>query len=737
KHDLPFLIVDDEADNASLNNMGKKGKEYASKVNGYIRALLGLFNRKTYLGYTATPFANVLQDRNEAPEGKWIIDYKVKGETVRKTFDMVDNIFPDDFIELLFPPSNYIGAKHFFETRIEEIKKIEPLVPPAVTDYYNAFPSRVDCVDGEVVPAAADDTQYRKAAKDDPFPHYLPESLKEAIQCYILSVAIRLSRKQAIINSRLYNPHNTMLIHISRFTAWQNRTKVLVDRYVHDELEVQLNTSLPGNPQSVYGEFERTWYKYYAHVIENIRSYLPDEYEDPFLIPKSFEKDIKPLLLEAVRGIDVKAINSETGDSLQYPDQTGKKYIAIGGNRLSRGFTLEGLTINYFIRGTDYADTLLQMGRWFGYRPGYLDCCKLFTNSENIRKFDLTTLTIEELEQEFRMMSSKNRTPRDFVLRVKTHPKVLKITRSSIMKNTIEERVDFSGDIEQSTKFQISKNRIEKAWQSFREHIQGIRWETDDENDFFICRTDSKGLAGFLALDNTFVDFETQGLPEWLNLCNAQGKLTQWTIAIKRNTGTKNPELSKSVTGLPEDMRLTVRRGPAKDTNARESLLLYNIFKASGKSAQIVAAGADFSLTLLPSEKEASEKQFREQKVEEFLASGLSEKEARDKARKVTIPDKVYRMAMNESDGILVIYLISLASVFEVKEGEVDPELQDYATKKELNTETPLIGYAIGFPKVSGGIGGTYVRGDYQLQLPFDQEEGEDEFDEALIEEAV
>ena len=60
KIDIPFLIIDDEADNASLNNMGKKGKEYASIINEYIRALLALFNSKTYLGYTATPFGNVL-----------------------------------------------------------------------------------------------------------------------------------------------------------------------------------------------------------------------------------------------------------------------------------------------------------------------------------------------------------------------------------------------------------------------------------------------------------------------------------------------------------------------------------------------------------------------------------------------------------------------------------------------------------------------------------------------------
>jgi hypothetical protein len=738
KHDIPFLIVDDEADNASLNNMGKKGKEYASKINGHIRALLGLFNRKTYLGYTATPFANVLQDRNEVSENKWEIEYKEKGEIIKKSFDRVDNIFPEDFIELLFPPSNYIGAKHFFETRIEHIKKIEPLVPPAAIDYYDCFPARVQRIDGIALAAAAGDRSFPKATKDDPFPNYLPDSLKEAIQCFIISIAIRLSRKSVMINSKLYNPHNSMLIHVSRFTAWQIRTKSLVEKYVNGELFVKLSTSLPSDPKSIYAEFERTWYKYYAHVIENIKTYLPDGYEDDFLITKNFVKDIKPLLVEALKGVEIKAINSETKDNLVYPDNSEKKYIAIGGNRLSRGFTLEGLTINYFVRNTDYADTLLQMGRWFGYRPGYLDCCKLFTTPENIRKFDLTTVTIEELEQEFKMMSKKNRTPGDFVLRVKTHPKVLQITRSSILKKTIEEKVDFSGDIEQSTKFVIDKWRIEKSWDSFKNHIRNISWEVDNDNDFFIFRTDTNGLSGFLELQNSFVDFETQGLPEWLNLCNKEGKLTNWIIAIKRNSQTQSSLLKKEVSCLPEDMKLTIRRGPKPQSNIRQSLIEYDVFKASGKSATIVAAGSDFSLTLSKSEKINAEREFRESKVEEFIRSNIPLKEAEEKASKMTVPDKAYRMAMSEKDGILVIYLIDLAKVFEVKNGELDTELQKYASEKHLNLGVPLVGYAIGFPKVSGDIGGTYVRGDYQLAIPFDEtEENEDEFDEELIEENI
>jgi len=735
KHDIPLLIVDDEADNASLNNMGAKGKEYASKINGHIRALLGLFTRKSYLGYTATPFANVLQDRNEEPESKWIVDYKKNGKIIRKELSQVDNIFPDDFIELLFPPSNYIGAKHFFETRIEDIKKIEPLLAPVVNDFKPYFPVWVNKNTGEAILDYEEDLPKRKSKKDDLFPGEIPQSLKEAIQCFIISTAIRLSRKSVMSSSNLYNQHNTRLIHVSRITSWLNRTKLKVEEYVNDYLIPKINNDSFSDPKSVFGELEKIWNKYYIHAIENIRSYLPEGYEDQFLIPKTFIKDIRPLLVEAVKDLEIKAINSETGDSLTYPENIAKKYIAIGGNRLSRGFTLEGLTINYFIRNTDYADTLLQMGRWFGYRPGYLDCCKLFSTAANFNKFDLTTLTVEELEQEFKTMSIKGRKPENFMLRVKTHPKVIQITRSSILKGTVTEQVNYSGDIEQSTKFIIEKVRIEEAWASFRNHVRGLSWESDNEKGFFIHRTDSKGVLKFLELKNTFANLDLPGLPEWLRLCNERGKLTNWTIAIKRNIVTKNPKipLSKLESYLPEDMNLTIRRGPARDSASRDSLITDNIFKASGKSAQIVAAGEDFSITLNEQEKKRAEDNFRSNKIEEFIKENLSPEDAKNKAQNITIPEKAYRLEMNERDGILLIYLIDLKRVFEVKDGEPDTDLQDYASKRNLDTKVPLIGYAIGFPAISEDIGGVYVKGDFELDIP--EDDFEEEFDESLNEE--
>ena len=728
KHDLPFLIIDDEADNASLNNMGHRGKEYATTINGHIRALLGLFNRKTYLGYTATPFANVLQDKNEAPETKWTISYREKGETKTKDFVQVSNLFPEDFIELLYPPSVYIGAKHFFETRIDDIKKIEPLIPPPLRDHIDCFPSRVTVP--EIEPTTNFGRGTRASRKDDPFPKYLPESLKEAIMCFILSIAIRISRKEEMHESYLRQPHNTMLIHISRFTNWQNTTKKLIVDYV-SRLTESLNNDLPSSTKSIYSVFERTWYKYYAYVVENISTYLPDDYEDNFLTKKTFD-DAKQLLVEAVSGIEVVAVNSASGDELIYPDKTEKKYIAIGGNKLSRGFTLEGLTINYFTRNTNFADSLLQMGRWFGYRPGYIDCCKLFTTRNNIDKFDLTTTTIEELEHAFKDMNRLNKTPREFILWVKTNPRVIRVTRTSMTRNTVQKRINYSGGIEQSTKFEINKQRIENAWRDFESLCSKKDWKCDNPN-FFTFQTDNKGLYEFLDLENSFANFETPGVKEYIKLCNEVGKLTNWTIAIKRNMGAKvKIELKKQIQSFPENMYLTIRRGPKllSQQVSRDSLLQDDIFRASGKSANLVSTGDDFSITLTSDEKLKAEERFYENKISEYIDSGFTKKEAIEKANRIkSIPDKIYRRSMQESDGILMIYLIDAERIFESTQGEEDKELLEYRDKKKIDINTPLIGYALGFPNISDDIGGVYITSDHQYQLEFE----EDEFDETII----
>jgi len=747
---LPLLILDDEADNASLNNYGSKGKEYASKINGQIRALLDLFSVKTYLGYTATPFANVLQDRNDKPEGYWIEKYRFNGDFEERNFGQVDNIFPDDFIELLKSPSNYLGAKQIFETiqpienETENNDKI-PLVE-TVFDNIEFFPSRVLKDDSMIgVQKINNKTEWenkthplgtylhfnsfseyrtgsRASKKEDNFPVSLPRSLEEAINCFILSMAIRESRKGKLMNTSFYNPHHTMLVHISRFTTWQNRTSELIQKYVNETI-FKINNDNPNSSDSIYRKLEVDWYNNYAHIVENIRKYLPTGYVDDFMTPVVFDS-LKAILPKTVEGIEVKAINSVTNEKLDYPKNSPKKVIAIGGNRLSRGFTLEGLTINYFIRSTDYSDSLLQMGRWFGYRLGYLDCCKIYTTEDSIEKFDLTTKCIEELELLFKKMSRLKREPRNFAIRVKTHPGTLKITRSSILKNAREEKWSFEDQLEQTTKFNISKDKIDQCWRSFNALIAPNLIQ-DPNSDFLIYKTDGTGIIDILKSENNFYfdknKDEVEGMVKFIQLCNDQNILNDWTIAVK-TSGDGNP-LKKSISDIPSNLKqikMAIRRGPHKKYPIEcDKFINQRIFKASGRNAHIVTVGSDFSILLSKQQRVQAEEDFINEQINYYQKKGFTREIAELKAIKATKPERIYREKMSKTQGLLVVYLFDPVYVFnQESKRKKDSDyhmFNELVSNEGISSETPLIGYAIGFPPIEEDIGGVYMKGDYDL----------------------
>lgn len=755
KHNIPFLLVDDEADNASLNNEGKKGRDYASKINGHIRALLSLFNKKTYLGYTATPFANVLQDRNPASEIAWIIETKLldkDGGFKKKFLQQEDYLFPDDFIILLNPPSNYIGAKQIFETAIEEYQQDKIPLVEIVNDHVSSFPSRVWFNDEGVLVGVtnynnsdefdaeggylnfADFKDYRsrtRAGKSvDPFPEALPESLKESVVCFILAIAIRESRKKNMLQSALFNPHNTMLVHISRFTLWQNTTRDLVQKFV-SELEANIGNEFPDNPKSVYADFERYWYTYYAGIVETIQDYLPINYEDKFLAPVTFEA-LKKYIPEAIKNIEVKAINNITKDKLEYPANSPKKVIAIGGNRLSRGFTLEGLTINYFIRSTNYSDTLLQMGRWFGYRPGYLDCCKLFITQDSVDKFDSTTRAIEELEIEFRKMEAKGKTPENFILRVKKHPGTLKITRPSILKNTKEVNWSYQDQLEQTTRFDVTKAKIESVWKSFRENVAS-RYNFVVQNGFMMAKTDAAGAIEVLNNENNFLHEDRLSMIKFIELCNEKGFLTTWTLAVKSGGRARadvgKGTLSPAESNLPAPVTMAVRRGPKLSdsglvTNYRKNFLKGNIFGASGKSANIISAGSDLSILLTREEIAEAETEFRTEQKRSYLKKNKdwTEKQAADAAAKLTVPERVYREKMKPHEGLIIFYLFDSYYTFLQERGSEDEKFTSLVSKENIDLNIPITGIAIGFPPIEPDPGGVYVHGNYDLDIGDDVE---------------
>ena len=407
-----LLLVDDEADNASINT--SRAGDDPTAINGNICKIIKLFNRSAYVGYTATPFANIFIPLNK------------------------DDLFPKDFIINLPAPDNYVGPEKVFGT--------------------SANPDGNDDLLPIVFPVTDSDTFVPAGHKrDDPKPTIddIPESLRTAIKCFIVTCAIRIARGQE-------NKHNSMLIHVSRFQAWQNHLKEIIDRlfkYYKSEIEANDPTMLEELRQ-IFEEDTPDYRSYRTITGEIIESPILSRIDNK--IRSHTWEEIRPLLYRAVQKIEVKSINGTSGDSLTYyeNERNGISVIAIGGDKLSRGLTLEGLSVSYFLRASKMYDTLMQMGRWFGYRPGYVDLCRLFTSNELNEWYRHITLASDELREEFRYLAESGGTPENYALKVRTHPGQLQITSVSKMRHTKNIQVSWAGRLVET--YQLLRDPVSK-----------------------------------------------------------------------------------------------------------------------------------------------------------------------------------------------------------------------------------------------------------------------------------
>lgn len=346
--DIPVLIIDDEADAASVN--ASKDINEIKTINRLIRTLLYIFNQNTFIGYTATPYANLFIPQEFNEEKTTII----KG----KKYKIGEDLFPRDFIINIKAPSNYIGAAKIFgyENPIPELTKDPIEIFREINDYDPPFFRTIN-----------------KENKDD-LPEYLPPSLLLAIKSFILTCAIRRIRGHE-------NKHNSMLVHVALLVKWIDKVSYLVNEEVK-----KLNGKIQGDDEELLQElkdlFESDFIPSTRNVLENL------DYKDIRINIHSWE-EVKKELKKAVSKIDIRSVHgTRSTTNLEYHNieeidygryENGLSVIAVGGSRLSRGITLEGLSVSYYIRTTKMYDSLMQMGRWFGYRAGYVDLCRLFT----------------------------------------------------------------------------------------------------------------------------------------------------------------------------------------------------------------------------------------------------------------------------------------------------------------------------------------------------------------------
>jgi hypothetical protein len=511
---LPVLMIDDEADQASVDTGeqafapdGTPDEEHSpTAINKEIRRILHTFTRSAYVGYTATPFANIfIHDRGTT---------KTEGP----------DLFPSAFIYNLAASSAYIGPAKIFGTKCVEGRC--GLLPVLRLVQDHAEPDQA----GGWMPVKHRSTHQPRFQGADG----MPASLLEAIDAFILSCAARKVRGQG-------SEHSSMLIHVTRFNATQGH----VHRQVTEHFRTMKQRVDRGiDSASILARLQELWESDFMPTTIRITSELPSLATSH---PSSWG-EIVAVIPDILDEIKIRMINGTAKDALDYAaaGAPGLKVIAIGGDKLSRGLTLEGLSVSYFLRASKMYDTLMQMGRWFGYRSGYLDLCRLYTTQELVDWFSHITDASEELREEFDLMANAGETPSTYGHKVASHP-VLMVTSKLKMRSARDLWLSFSGDVLETVVFFKDLARLQRNQRAFESLIAGMGTpqETNPQRlrngkpqvwtGYLWNGVDASHVCTFLEGFDTHPEAHKVNsalISEFIRSMSESGELTSWTIAL-------------------------------------------------------------------------------------------------------------------------------------------------------------------------------------------------------------
>lgn len=555
--DDQLLLIDDEADNASINGKYKRERreDEPTRINGQIRNILNYFTRKCYVGYTATPYANIL------------IDPDVDTDKFGK------DLFPSSFIYTLEESSDYFGAEKVFgdidddrPKHLRYIEDIDTILPPKHKSNFQV------------------DT--------------LPGSLKEAVRTFLLALTIRTLRGDG-------DEHCTMMVNVSPYKQPQRSVAWIVEDYLKE---------LKSSAKS-YGSLEATM----AFKLSDDLAALNATWRDEYGATTEFGwAEVQAGLFEAIRTVHVVSINTDSTETLEYEFHT-EHVIAIGGYRLSRGLTLEGLIVSYYSRNAKAYDALMQMARWFGYRQGYEELCRVWMSEKAAGWYKFVADSTADLFDELRNMRQVQRTPKNYGLRIRQSPDSLIVTARNKMGTgtKLTAPIDLNNGFVETIAFDRRSDVIEENKNAVRSLIERLS-ECELEEQYFYRRVPVQLIIDFIGAyvneDARSPKSQSKPVLNYIDDRMLDGELREWDVYIAEGEGDEI-ELAGSVCVKREI------RYPGSNTSAdclvvgeRHRLASRGVEAKGLDDGQREAAEKDFNKDH-PDKKNPSDRYFRRRRV--------------------------------------------------------------------------------------------------------------------------
>ena len=501
---IPTLVIDDEADQASINTRGNRAPDPTvdddetedrsasgkgpSVTNGVIRAMLGRLSKVTYVGYTATPFANILIDPNAT-------DRKVGAD-----------LFPRDFALQLARPDGYTGTEELFGVTAQGRDVLRP-VP-----------------DADVGLLKRSNRRRTAAVMAATGPDIIPVSLTDAFLTFCLAGAIRNHRPA------LRGQAHTMLIHVSARVDDQAR----IATALREQQDIWRELILRGPGVTA----------------------LLGEALDKHLAGVDLPVDRETILTDAgqvLRDLEILELNSVAGENLEYDTHPGRHLVAVGGNRLSRGLTLEGLTVSYFLRTATMADTLLQMARWYGFRTGYEDLIRIWTTDGIAHWFTELALVEQSLRDSLRALARAGRRPAQMAIRLRAHSGLLLTAKNKAgMQEEIQE--SWSGEHPQTVILPLRDTaRVAANRELSDRFIAGLGPSHTTTGGHLVRDLPPEVICDFLRLYRTHDDvvaFRSDRLADWIMSRAADNELVDWSVFLAGSQQGASVTLGGIATGL-------------------------------------------------------------------------------------------------------------------------------------------------------------------------------------------